>query len=83
MLQFLHGHSTVGHLGYKKTLARAREHFYWPYMAKDIETCYKQCVPCQARSMPVPRRVAPLQTIYASRPFEKVTADITELTIRS
>ncbi len=44
VLQFLHGHSTVGHLGHKKTLARAREHFYWPYMARDIENYCQQCV---------------------------------------
>ncbi len=29
--------------------------------------------------MTVPHRVAPLQTIHASRPFEKVEADITKL----
>ncbi len=81
VLQFLHGHSTVGHLGHKKTLARAREHFYWPYMARDIENYCQQCVPCQSRSMPVPHCVAPLQTIHASRPFEKVAADITELPV--
>ncbi len=31
--------------------------------------------------MPVPHRVAPLQTIHASHPFEKVAADITELPV--
>ncbi len=81
VLQFLHGHSTVGHLGHKKTLARAREHFYWPYMARDIDNYCQQCVSCQSRSMPFSHRVAPLQTIHASHPFEKVAADITELPV--
>lgn len=81
VLQFLHGHSTVGHLGHKKTLARAREHFYWPHMARDIENYCQQCVSCQSRSMPVPHRVAPLQTIHANHPFEKVASDITELPV--
>lgn len=31
--------------------------------------------------MPVPHEVAPLQTIHANRPFEKVAADITELPV--
>lgn len=81
VLQFLHGHSTVGHLGHKKTLWRAKEHFYWPFMARDIEKYCQQCVACQSRSMPVPHRVAPLQTIHANGPFEKVAADITELPV--
>ena len=31
-----HSHSTLGHFGIRKTLARISERFYWPGMTKDI-----------------------------------------------
>uniref|UniRef100_H3BCP7 Gypsy retrotransposon integrase-like protein 1 n=1 Tax=Latimeria chalumnae TaxID=7897 RepID=H3BCP7_LATCH len=81
VMEYLHGHPMVGHLGINKTLQRAWDVCYWPGMSKDLSKFCKQCLPCQSRSMPNPRVRAPMQSVLATYPFQKVAADITELPI--
>ncbi|MGH0129906.1 UNVERIFIED_CONTAM: hypothetical protein FKN15_018760 [Acipenser sinensis] len=75
----LHGHTTTGHLGIQRTLKRAWDVCYWPTMSKDLTIHCTTCLPCQARAKPNPLMRAPMQTITAKHPFEKIAADITEL----
>lgn len=42
-------HDDVGHPGRDRTLALARERFWWPGMAKDIEEWVKHCPRCLRR----------------------------------
>ena len=36
LLREVHGGSLAGHFGEDQTFTMAREHFYWPYMLKDV-----------------------------------------------
>ncbi|KAJ0068233.1 hypothetical protein NL108_017965 [Boleophthalmus pectinirostris] len=82
-LAALHGNQLSGHLNAERTLQRARRICYWPYMTRDVHAFCSECLPCQKRASPVPHERAPLQSIEADRPFQKVAADITELPITS
>ena len=80
-LELLHGNGYSGHVGFDKTLQKAQQCCYWPFMQRDIREYCATCRPCHYRSQPNPRNKAPLQSIKVSRPFELVCADITELPI--
>lgn len=80
-LKWVHGDQFCGHLGVERTLLRARQICYWPYMSRDIHKFCTECLPCQTRSSSTPHERAPLQSIHAERPFQKIAADITELPV--
>ncbi len=40
-------HSQVGHLGQKKTLAKAEETFYWSNLKSDVCKFVQECLTCQ------------------------------------
>jgi len=52
-------------------------------MSCDIKMWCKQCTPCDSRWSPTPHQRAPIKTIVATEPFQKVAADILELPITS
>ena len=83
VLQLLHGNPVTGHLSADKVLKRAQQLCYWPFMSRDIKMWCKQCTPCDARRSPTPHQRAPMKTIVATEPFQKVAADILELPITS
>ena len=66
----------LGHLGIKKTLDTIRTRFYWPGYVKDVEDWVKQCSECQKHKGPQPSFPAPMGTITATYPFEKISWDI-------
>lgn len=67
---------SLGHLGIKKTLDAVKTRFYWPGYEADVEKWIKQCDQCQKRNSPQPQMQAPLGTIQATRPFERISWDI-------
>ena len=69
-------HNQLGHFGVKKTFDHVRTRFYWPGYEQDVEHWVKQCEQCQKRNPPHPTPSAPLVTIQASHPFEKISWDI-------
>lgn len=69
-------HNQLGHFGVKKTFDRVKTRFYWPGYEHDVECWVKQCELCQRRNPPHPNPQAPLGTIQASQPFEKLSWDI-------
>ena len=69
-------HNQAGHLGIFKTTEKVKERFYWPGYEQDIRTWVQNCVQCQQRNPPIPQAQAPLGTIQASYPFEKISWDI-------
>ena len=66
----------LGHLGIKKTLNTIKTKFYWPGYEKDVEDWVKQCSECQKHKGPQPALPAPMGTITATYPFEKISWDI-------
>ena len=74
ILTYLHNQS--GHLGIRKTMEKVKARYYWPGYELDIEKWVRECVECQRRNPPPRKPQAPLGTITASYPFEKITWDI-------
>ncbi|CAK8694208.1 unnamed protein product [Clavelina lepadiformis] len=65
-----------GHMGVKRTFARLKERFFWPFCHKDVETYCKECCLCDLRK--VPRRIvrAPLVPSEENTPMQKVEIDV-------
>ena len=57
-------------------MERVRRRYYWPGYESDIERWIRECEQCQKRNNPQPLPQAPLDTISASYPFEKISWDI-------
>ncbi|KAJ8037827.1 hypothetical protein HOLleu_18745 [Holothuria leucospilota] len=81
ILPLIHGSGYAGHFGCDKTLRRAQQNCYWPYMQQSIREYCLACESCNVRNSPIPQRKAPMQSIRTSRPFQVVCADITELPV--
>ena len=76
ILQDLHAGAFGGHLGAEKTLAKAKERFYWPGMHHDISAWCRTCSTCATRKSAPQRNQAPLQTVTAGYPMQVVAVDI-------
>ena len=66
-------HDNAGHLGVQKTLSLVRDCFFWPKMARDVETHGKSCERCIKRKTPA--QVAPMTPIQGTHPLQFVTMD--------
>lgn len=71
-------HDEVGHMGIERTLELARARFYWPKMAKYIETKCKNCERCVRRKARV-QKASKLVNIKVSGPLELVCIDFLTL----
>ena len=69
-------HDLFGDLGIRKTMGKVKERFYWPGYEHDVELHVQECGKCQRCNPPQPQPTAPLETIKATHPFEKVSWDI-------
>ena len=69
-------HDRAGHFGVLKITEKVKEWFYWPGYKQDIQTWVQSCAQCQQRNPPQPQAHAPLGTIQANHPFEKMSWDI-------
>ncbi|XP_041462201.1 uncharacterized protein LOC121413446 [Lytechinus variegatus] len=81
VLSILHGSPLSGHFGTDKMVLKADSLCFWPGMRVDIAAFCSRCIPCQRRRAPVPALRAPLKPISASKPFQRIAVDITELPI--
>ncbi|XP_035988756.1 uncharacterized protein LOC118561082 [Fundulus heteroclitus] len=76
VLVLAHSIPWAGHLGKHKTIARIRQHFYWPGLRTDVAKFCKTCPECQVTSNRLPSR-APLQPLpIISVPFQRLGMDI-------
>ena len=76
-LTLVHGGTTGGHLGLKKTSATVQSRTYWPTWSSDVQRFMKQCQVCaRYHRGSLPRR-GELQTPQAGEPWERVSIDIT------
>ena len=71
-------HNELGHLGIERTVALARDRFYWPRMATEIDNWIRHCARCVARKTPQ-RIAAPMVNIKTSGPLELVCMDFLSL----
>jgi len=47
IIREVHGGSLAAHFGEKKFLIKARGHYYWPNMSKDIQDVLRRCATYQ------------------------------------
>lgn len=83
ILELTHDEPTAGHLGESRTAKKILDRFYWPAVTKDVREYCTSCPACQRRSRPNPHMEAGLRTEVASRPFERLAIDITEMPLSS
>ncbi|KAA0724940.1 Retrovirus-related Pol polyprotein from transposon 412 [Triplophysa tibetana] len=67
-------HDSSGHLGVEKTTELVKDRFYWPKMSPHIEQYIKCCGSCIARKT-LPKKVAPMNHMTSSGPFDLVCID--------
>lgn len=76
---FVLTHDSFGacHQGLQKTIARIKEHFYWPGMFAHIKNLVESCVSCQQRRAHNAKHLAPLQRMPTPEfVLNKVHADV-------
>ena len=71
-----HLHNELGHLGFHKILEAVKQRYYWPGYEGDIQKWIAECASCQQRKTSQPTAQAPLGTISASYPFDKISWNI-------
>ena len=76
ILKMLHDERPAGHLGRDKTLAKIKQHAYWPGMAEDVATWVRSCDSCARRKPGPGRGKCPMGHKNVGIPFERVAIDI-------
>ena len=77
ILTELHDVATAGHLGQKKTIARAKtSRFYWPGMTQFARRWVANCPLCASRKHPQYSKRTPLGTYRVGAPMERVSIDL-------
>ena len=71
-------HNNMGHLGVDRTLGLARDRFFWPKMAGDVQKWVASCKRCVCRKQPE-KKSSPLVSIKTSQPMELVCMDFLTL----
>ena len=68
-MQGLHCSPFSGHLGLKRTLLKAKERYFWPYMTAQLQDFVKNCQVCAQIKLDPNHIKAPLQSIIVNEPF--------------
>ena len=76
ILYLVHDSPGGGHMGYKRTLKRCREIFWWKGMVKDIKEYVQKCERCGKNKHITNPNVAPLQVMdMPEKVFDKLQVD--------
>jgi transposase InsO family protein len=78
LLPTLHDSIIAGHLGFRRTLKRARDRVFWPGMTKDISEYLQKCTVCQKskNKHQMISRAPLVQDHSPSKPFDRVAFDV-------
>lgn len=77
ILSASHDEPSSGHLGFTRTLARIRQHYYWPKLTQDVKHYVKMCRECQRRKAPPQRPAGFLKPIVPpAQPFQQIGMDL-------
>jgi len=69
VMQGLHCSPFSGHLGIKRTLQRAKEHYFWSHMYNELHDFVKHCQVCAQTKLDPNHLKAPLQATSVNEPF--------------
>ncbi len=78
-LVYQHLHVEMGHFGAERVISMARERFYWPRMAADINHYVRNVCPCLMQRKAHKEERAPMQHLQSSAPFDLVSIDFVHL----
>ncbi len=76
VLHLVHDSLIAGHRGRKRTLAAARESYFWPTMLTDVEAHVSKCNECAQHKGTVPHPAPILEYPPPNRPWEVVSIDL-------
>lgn len=77
VLRYLH--NEMVHIGTERVLSLARERFYWPYMAKEVDEYVTRKCPCIKQKKPTGHARAPMGSITTNSPLDLVCTDYLHL----
>ncbi len=69
----------AGHPGRERTLAAARERYFWSTMRTDVEVHVSKCTECAQHKGTVPRPAPILEYPPPNRPWDVVSIDLLQL----
>jgi len=76
LFDYVHSGPLAAHLGTDRTLAQLRANYYWPGMAKDVQSwCSSSDVCARSKGAP-PRAHAPMAKVTAAAPMDLVAIPI-------
>lgn len=76
VLKQCHDSIIGGHFGFRKTLEKVRQKYYWAELYKYVEQYVRGCDTCNRRKPPSRTDRAPIQFTGACFPMKKIAADI-------
>ncbi|XP_045165454.2 uncharacterized protein LOC123529264 [Mercenaria mercenaria] len=76
VLTYCHDIKASGHLGFKKTLNKIRQKYYWPGLKNDVKIYIAGCEKCLQRKDPNKTQKAPMKIVRSSYPMERIAIDI-------
>ena len=83
VLTLLHNDQLAGQLGFKRTLARAKDIFYWVSLHLSVEKWCKRCIECQKRNQPTRHPKGQMKTYIVGEPLARISLDMLGLVTRT
>jgi hypothetical protein len=79
ILNYIYDSPSLGHIGFERTLKRARRDFFWVVMKSDIQTYIKHCEVCQRAKGENKKPSGLLQHLpIPTRPWSSISMDFIE-----
>ena len=73
ILKQMHGNG--GHLGIEKTMAKVKDHFWWPGYSQGVVDWIEKCVPCSQKKKPSGNSKMPMKSVLVGKPMEMLGMD--------